>query len=105
MADLVESMKKAALDAVEAAHPVAVMFGTVSSESPLKINVEQKLILEKEQLILTRNVAEYKTEPATDSESGLSHSHVVHPNLKQGDSVALLRVQGGQKFLVLDVMM
>ena len=57
--ELVKTMKKAALDAMESSKPVAVYFGEVQSVSPLKINVEQKMILGEAQLILSRNVTDF----------------------------------------------
>ena len=51
--DLLNSIKKAASEAVEASKPVAVMYGKVLSVSPLEINVEQKMVLHPAQLVLT----------------------------------------------------
>lgn len=59
--DLVKAMKKAARDEREASKPVNVFFGEVVSESPLKINVEQKMVLGESQLVLCRSVTEYTT--------------------------------------------
>ena len=53
---LVEAMKKASREEREASKPVQVYFGEVISKSPLNINVEQKMVLGENQLILTRNV-------------------------------------------------
>jgi len=53
---LLEKMKRAALEVQEASKPVNVYFGEVVSVKPLKINVEQKMVLGEGQLILTRNV-------------------------------------------------
>ena len=58
---LVEKIKKAAQEANEAAKPVNVCFGEVVNKSPLKINVEQKMVLGEKQLVLTRNVTDYMT--------------------------------------------
>lgn len=58
---LVEAIKRAARDEREASKPVNVYFGEVVSVSPLKINVEQKMVLGKQQLVLCRNVTEYTT--------------------------------------------
>ena len=98
-------------------------FGTVISENPLKIKVEQRLILSANQLILTRSVTDYKTEVTVDwisEETGrtgtdsrndfYSHSHgikgrkeiIIHNGLKVNDGVILARMQGGQKYLVID---
>lgn len=83
MPNLIESIKKAALDAVENSKPCAVMFGKVTSVSPMKINVEQKMTLTSAQLILTSNVTGQNS-------------------LIVGDTVVLLRMQGGQKYVVWD---
>ncbi|MBD5116744.1 MAG: DUF2577 domain-containing protein [Ruminococcaceae bacterium] len=58
-AELVKTIKKAALDAVKADKPVEVCFGNVISTSPLKILVEQKLTLGVEQLVLTKAVTDH----------------------------------------------
>lgn len=123
--ELVTLLKKAAMDAVEASKPVNVCFGEVVSASPLKINVEQKMILGEKQLILSRNVTDHKTKisggniqnyyyTGSTTESGtapVSPSHVhavgkievtVHNGLVVGDEVILIRQQEGQKFIVLD---
>jgi hypothetical protein len=59
---LVKIIKKAAIEAVESTKPVAIYFGIVTSISPLQINVEQKMKLGKSQLILSRNITDYRTE-------------------------------------------
>ena len=123
--ELVETLKKAAVEAVEAKKPVNVYFGEVVSAAPLKINVEQKMVLGEKQLILSRNVTNFKTSitggniknyyytgSTTDSGTApVSPSHVhavgkmeitVHNGLVVGDEVILLRQQGGQKYIVVD---
>jgi len=131
LADVVEAAKMAAIKAVEASNPSGVYFGTVTSVAPLKINVEQKMTLESAQLILCRNVTDHKTEMTVDhytenetahthaiqdtytgggSSSPTSHRHAytgrktftIHNGLVNGDRVLLLRVQGGQKYVVWD---
>lgn len=146
MPDILEVVKRAAMDAMNAAKPVAVVFGTVTSVSPLKVNVEQKLTLGADQLILTRNVTDYAVDVTVDwstnsrlgktthrisgfstsSGGDPSHSHsvgalttdeinhahshsvsgkktmTVHNALQIGDTVVLLRMIGGQSFIVLD---
>ena len=58
----VEVVKKAAVEAVEAGKPVVLLFGKVISDSPLKIQVDQKTILTEKMLILTRNVTDFDVE-------------------------------------------
>ena len=137
-------MKQAGSSATEANNPVNVCFGKVTSASPLKILVEQKITLGSAQLILTRNVMDHDVmvtvdwgtntslsdhkhivdttsdEGGTDSHThlvsgntdtvDLSHKHTmngkkkmtIHNALQKGDEVILLRMQGGQKYVVMD---
>ena len=79
--DLVNAMKQAGYNATEAKNPVNVCFGKVTSESPLKILVEQKITLGTAQLVLTRNVTDYELEIELDdilTENELAkHKHTV----------------------------
>jgi len=122
--ELVQLVKKAALEAVNASGPMGLCFGTVTSASPLKIQVDQKKTLTEAQLILTNNVRDFAVEMTTlpdfhetEEESGgsgdaafSSHKHKyqgrkkwkVHLALKAGEKVILLRCDGGQKYIVLD---
>lgn len=72
-----EKIKKAALGAMESSKPVNVYFGEVISTSPLKINVEQKMVLSEAQLILTRNVTNFVTMVMMnwDTEESLEAQH------------------------------
>lgn len=119
--DLLFIIKKAAREAVEASQPCNFLFGKVIGVKPLKISVEQKMILGTAQLVLTRNVTDFKTKVTVDwtsettsggsGESAFSsHTHsisgkkeiTIHNDLQIGDEVILLKQKGGQKFLVLD---
>lgn len=123
--ELVKLLKKTALDAVLASKPCNVMYGKVTSTSPLKINVEQKMELGAAQLVLTRNVTDYECDVQFSIKTEkLNHNHTgvhgptstvtlqyeiknkkkmkVFNALKEGDSVLLIREQGGQKFIVVD---
>lgn len=77
---LVDVVKKAALDVIENNNPVAVFYGTVLNKSPLEINVDQRFTLTGDILVVA--------ESAKD--------------IAAGDKVIILRVQGGQQFVVLD---
>lgn len=119
--DFIKSMKKVAVEAVKASRPADMTFGTVISTSPLKVKVDQKLILTSAQLVLSRNVTDYRLSVtmnhSTEKESGgsgdsafASHSHdirgmttlTVHNSLKVGEEVIMMQVSGGQKYIVLD---
>lgn len=118
------------MEAVEAGKPVNLLFGTVISASPLKIQVDQKAIYTEKMLVLTRNVTDYEVDmtvshqtvvithghPVTDTYTGggtaedIDHNHPiqgrkkfkVHNALVVGDWVVLARIQKGKKFVVLD---
>ncbi len=130
MANAVELVKQAALEAMEASKPVHLLFGQVISDSPLKIQVDQKSIYTEKMLFLTRNVTDFEVDmsvshqtevishghPVTDTYTGggsaapINHNHPykgrkkfkVHNALAKGDWVVLARVQKGKKFVVLD---
>lgn len=99
MEDILKSFKTAAIEAIEASDPVAIQFGEVISIAPLKILVEQKKALTMAQLILTRNVKDYEVEMTLEE---VKKKFTVHNALKLGDKVMLAKMQGGQKYIVLD---
>lgn len=78
---IIPIIKQAAIDAVNSTQPVAIVFGTVTSASPIKVQVTPKLSLGKGNLVLTGTIK---------------------GQLKKNDSVILIRIQGGNKYLVLD---
>lgn len=114
-------IKQVALDAVSNSTPCDFCIGVVISESPLSIQLDQKLTLTEDFLFLTRNVMDYtvtmEVDHTTESEWGGScgehckeHSHdyvgekefVVKNHLTEGEKVVLANMAGGQKFVVLD---
>lgn len=99
--DLLNAIKKAAKDAVESSQPTDFCYGKVTSISPLNIMVEQKLTLSPAQLVLTRNVTDFKTKVTLDVDQGAKEI-TIHNSLAVGDKVVLLQKKGGQKYLVLD---
>lgn len=94
-----ESIKKIAINAINETKPASIIFGTVTSPSPLKISVEQKLTLDSNFLILTDSVKDHEVDMTVD---GVRKKYMVHKSLKTGEKVILLRQQGGQKYIVLD---
>ncbi|WP_181151032.1 DUF2577 family protein [Paenibacillus sp. PCH8] len=79
---MLDVIKKAAVAAVDAKSPVQVMYGSVTNTQPLEITVEQRLALAEPFLVLPESV--------------------VNKTWTMGDHVLLLRVQGGDSFVVLD---
>lgn len=126
--DFVKLMKKAAVEAVNASKPANMVFGKVISASPLKVKVDQKLILTTAQLVLSRNVTDYEVEMepsidkapsshwteetsgGSDDEAFEKHKHeikgkkkfMVYNTLKVGEEVILMQLSGGQKYIIID---
>lgn len=97
--DFLNVIKKAALDAVNASKPCDYCFGKVTSTSPLKISIEQKMTLGSAQLILTRNVTDFRTWMTSNAEK---RQITIHNALQVGEEVVLLKQKGGQRYLVID---
>ncbi len=128
--NMVQLVKQAAVEAVEAGKPVNLLFGTVVSDKPLKIQVDQQSIYTEAMLVLTRNVTDYELDitvsaqsvvishghPVVDTYTGggtateIQHNHPIqgrkkikiHNALIVGDQVLLARMQKGKRFVVLD---
>lgn len=149
--DLLKIIKQAAINAVNASKPVNIVFGTVISTSPLQIQIEQKLTLGKEQLVVAKHLTNYpvtmnvymdtdnktvsfdfshshnvknlettevenhkhKVSGSTDEKTlsgSKSHKHnisgdfnvIIKNGLMVGEKVILVRMQEGQKYIVLD---
>lgn len=109
---LVSTIKQLAVEAVVSGDPTAIVYGVVVSDNPVEISIEQKIKLGEMQLVLLRNVTDYEVNATFNMASNVvsQHSHavnckskvVVHNKLKIGENVMLLRVQGGQKYIVVD---
>ncbi|WP_107943107.1 MULTISPECIES: DUF2577 domain-containing protein [Metasolibacillus] len=121
MSDIVRALRQLVLDAVNAQKLATIVYGTVISTSPLKVQVDQKLSLEQENLKLTRAVMDHEIEMTvdhlTENRSGgsgdaefASHNHeykgrkkfLIHNGLVVGDKVTMIRAQGGQQYIILD---
>lgn len=121
MSDIVKVLRQVVLEAVNAQKPTSVVYGTVISTSPLKVQVDQKLILERENLKLTRAVMDYEVDMTvdhvTENRAGgsgeaafASHNHdykgrkkfLIHNGLVVGDKVTMIRANGGQQYIIID---
>ncbi|WP_138751796.1 DUF2577 domain-containing protein [Paenibacillus sinopodophylli] len=94
---LVDTIKRAALDALDASRPVHFLFGEIATVSPLSVRIDQRLTLPSEFLITTAATEELKTEIG-------GVEYVIRPGLQPGDKVLLARVQGGQQYIVINRM-
>ena len=78
--NLVVLIKQLAREEREESKPCSFFIGEVVSTSPMKIKLSQKLIIDKKFMYVCENAK----------------------SVAKGDKVAVLRAQGGQKFLILD---
>lgn len=121
MSDIIRGIRKVVLDAVNAQKLTDIVYGTVESIAPLKVRIDQKLLLEQEQLKLTRAVMDYEVDMTidhvTENRAGgggdalfESHNHeykgrkkfLIHNGLIVGDKVTMIRAHGGQQYLIID---
>lgn len=111
---LINIMKQAAIDAVENGKPCDVRYGTVTSEKPLRVQVTANFVIPESLLTVPQHLTDYKVNVSFDwnTEDTGGHTHEVSSErtktmtinnaLKVGDRVALLRLQGGHSYLVID---
>lgn len=82
MPNMIQIIKQAAIEAVEASKPTKVIYGTVISASPLSIKLDQKFTIPAEFVVLPKRIA----------------GEVFFV----GDKVIMLQEQGGQRYVLLD---
>ena len=105
---MIQTIKKAGVDAVNANNPLNIEFGVILDSKNLTIRVEQKKTLPKEFFIVPESLTRYEVD--------LIHSHnysngstqnelgklIIREGLKVGDKVILLRIKQGTQYLILD---
>ena len=124
---LIEIVKVAAMDAIENGKPCDLRFGTVTSVSPLKVQISSNLILPESVLVVPRHLTDYsvKTNMGSKDEKAISvvgntlyitdsnsnedtpeevdeRTITIYNSLVVGDQVALIRNQGGKTYYILD---
>ncbi len=85
------TIKKAALEAVKNSMPANIVLGVVESQNPLSIRIDQKIVLTEEFLLLSRNVTEYQydmsvnhsTDFALNAVSSHNHSYAGVTDIEQ----------------------
>ncbi len=111
MADMLELIKQCAVSAVDASRPVAFEVGTVAAEKPLKVFIDQKKVLDAEFLVVPEHLTDKEVEVDGKYDTGITadHAHevtikklVIKNALKTGETVLLMRMQGGKKYIVFD---
>lgn len=118
---IVRSFKDIAIGVMHESVLSDIEIGEVTSVSPLAIQLEDKVTIYEDSIILTKNTCEWTMEMSvdhvTENRAGgggyaefASHNHdytgrklyLVHNQLVVGDKVILLRESGGQRYIALD---
>lgn len=122
--DLLRVIQKAATDAVEARKPTAFIYGKVISDEPLMVEVDQKIQLGESQLVRGESLTEYEGEVEVELEEMELELELEMEDgpvqvkasgkgrvkgkvkmcrlLEAGTEVILVRMQGGQKYIMYD---
>lgn len=97
-------IKKAAMDAVLASKPAAVVYGEVKTVAPLSVLVDQRLTIDEDFLVVPKRFSVQNIQATTSTTSGHSHTVTVtiDNSLKVGDKVLLVRNQGGQQYIIFE---
>lgn len=110
MGSLLDVIKAAGMDAVGASNPVAIMFGEILTVNPLSVQVDQRFTLPSDFLLVPESLTRYEVDlrhnhsygGSGTTGDGLTEKVVIRPGLQVGDKVLLFRVQGGQRYVILD---
>lgn len=114
--ELLQIIKQAATEAVQAGKPADIRIGTVTSEKPLKIRLSQQAEYDADFFILPRGMTDYKVSVTVPQREGTAEDGstvtlkkeklelTIHSALKKGETVLLLQRSGGQQFVILDRM-
>lgn len=95
---MIDIIKTAAQQGIESGNPVNVLEGTITKSNPLEVFVEQRFTLTADFLMVTESLQELNITIA-------GQSYCIRQGLQNGDTVLMLRKQGGQQYVVLDRVM
>lgn len=105
---MLDIIKQASINAVNASNPLDIEFGTVTDAENITIKINQKRILSKEFFVVPESLTRYEVslknsnvtkEISVDSEG---EKLIIREGLKIGDTVILLKIESGARYLILD---
>ena len=98
MIELIDILQKINQEGMKASKLTDIAYGTVKSSSPIKIQLQTTMQdIPSSAIVLTSAVIE-KTAAVQGGNGG---TVVINEGLAAGDKVVMLRVSGGQRFIVL----
>jgi hypothetical protein len=86
------------MESINNAQMCDLRYGTVISESPLKVKVTNLFTIPESLLVVPKHLTDYEVEVNLNGDKTMK----VYGALKVGDKVALLRKTGGQSYFILD---
>ena len=103
---MLEAVKLLAYDVLQQENLTDICYGTVTETEPLKIVLEQKLELTESFLVLSQNVTKhtinYSMRRKNSDENWVYYEMIVEKQLKKGERVILIKMTGGQRYVVID---
>lgn len=104
---MLELIKRASINAVNASNPLNIEFGTVTDAENITIRIDQRRILPKEFFIVPESLTRYEVNQKNTSSNEIStipqlEKLVIREGLKVGDTVILLKIESGARYLILD---
>ena len=103
---MLEALKLLAYDVLQQENLTDICYGTVTETEPLKIVLEQKLELTESFLVLSQNVIKhtinYSMRRKDSDENWVQYEMIVEKQLKKGERVILIKMTGGQRYVVID---
>ena len=96
----IENMRQISIQAAEAGKPCNVLTGMVTAASPLAVQIDQKITLLAQHLLIPRYLTDHTEQMSI---SGVGDTMVTVKNaLKAGDQVIMIQQRGAQQYLVVD---
>ncbi len=103
---MLEAVKLLAYDVLQQENLTDICYGTVTETEPLKIVLKQKLELTESFLVLSQNVIKhtinYSMRRKDTDENWVQYEMIVEKQLKKGERVILIKMTGGQRYVVID---
>lgn len=106
---MVDQIKRIMQGADNASAPCTFLFGTVISEQPLRVQVDNRFVIGAPALVALKHQTsgEFNTHSHRVKVGGIEYTtekeKQEYYGLKTGDKLALLRERGGQRYLILGV--
>lgn len=96
---MIRIIKEISERARENSMPCDIFEGKVINDNPLQVQINQRLILEKSQLIIPQRLTRHTVQLYVGN---VPTNYEYRNQLKLNDELILISAQGGQKFLVVD---